>query len=80
MGGSTIPSWGLIDLLELLTELREIVYLLEDQFIIKKRLELGTAKCKRGVGQGGERGSRFLCPGQVHDSSGICVFTNKEAL
>lgn len=50
-GIPTTPSWGLINLLQWLTELRETFYLLAHQFLIEIYTLLRNSHCKRCTGQ-----------------------------
>ena len=75
-----IPSLDLINLLEQLTELRETFCILDYQFIIKG-YNLETARWKRCIGQGMEKGHRASM--SFHSmplSPNLHVFTNLEAL
>lgn len=53
------PSLGSVSLLEQLTELREIFYLLDNRFIIK-RYNSGTTRSKRFIWQGMGGGKRIF--------------------
>ena len=76
LGLSMTPSLGLFNLLEWLTELTKIFYLLDHQ-VIMKGYYLETTRWKRYTGQGIGRGHRISLP-----FSGVSpsLFTNMEAL
>ena len=61
-----IPSMGLINLLEHLTELRKTVYLLDYQFFIKRMQFRNSPMEEMCRGRYGGRGVELLCPSWVH--------------
>ena len=71
---------GSINLLERLTELRETFYSLDHWFMIKG-YNSGTARWKRGIGQGVRKGHRASTP-SLGSPLPPCLhmFTNREAL
>ena len=74
----TTLTLGSVDLLEQLTELREIFYLVDYQFIIKE-YDSGIARWMRCIGQGMQKGcgASMLSPSMVLFPD-LHMFTNLE--